>query len=164
VLETFEKNIDWDVITPVFRLTWQQLKELEKRKKKNPSSSGTTVIRYHNEENPEELARAIWFSKKIIPNIRNIKDEKIKNKIHSPIFRHIGLYAFKYDALQKFSEWEPSRNEQLEGLEQLRILENNKKIYTVKVKAPFEIPGGIDTRADIRLAEKLLKKHPELRE
>jgi 3-deoxy-manno-octulosonate cytidylyltransferase (CMP-KDO synthetase) len=163
VLKAFEKRSDWDVMTPVFRLTWEQLEKLEKRKNENPTSSGTTVIRFHNQDNPEELARAIWFSKRIIPNIRDIEAEKQKDAVNSPVFRHVGLYAFKYDALEQFAQWDPSRNEQLEGLEQLRIIENNKKIYTVKVKAPFEIPGGIDTPEDLVWAEELVKKHPELK-
>jgi 3-deoxy-manno-octulosonate cytidylyltransferase (CMP-KDO synthetase) len=90
---------------------------------------------------------AIYFSRSPLPhNFRN-----------SPItyFRHIGVYAFRKNALLEFISFPPAELEQIEKLEQLRLLENGKKIRMVKTAySGF----GIDTKADLQKAEKFLDR------
>ena len=102
--------------------------------------------------------KAIWFSKNIIPAIR--KEESLRQASDlSPICRHVGLYGYKYGALEKFINWPESHFEKLEGLEQLRLLENGLSIECVQVKPPKVATPGIDTPEDLALAERLIKLH-----
>ena len=64
---------------------------------------------------------ALYFSRSIIPYQR---DEKIV----SAYFLHVGVYAYKKDALMSFTKWPQSSLEKIEKLEQLRYLENGIKI------------------------------------
>lgn len=136
-----------DAATPYVQLDWNALDALREHKKSAPFS-GTSLI-----ENNE--GRAIWFSKTIIPAIRGEAALR-KTADLSPIKRHIGLYAYRRDALINFSETPPSPYETLEGLEQLRLLEAGRSIACVGVAPPRISIGGIDTQADIDLAEQLI--------
>jgi len=67
---------------------------------------------------------------------------------------HIGLYIFRRDYLLKFVEMPRGRLEQLEELEQLRILENGDRIRVV-LTDKFSL--GIDTEEDVKQAERILR-------
>jgi len=69
----------------------------------------------------------------------------------SPINRHIGLYAYKREALERFTQCDESQYETLEGLEQLRLLENGMTIECVHVEPANIATSGIDSPADIEL-------------
>ena len=80
-----------------------------------------------------------------------------KNTEKSPVFRHIGLYGFQYSALQKFVTLPKGKYEVLEGLEQLRLLENGLRIKTVCVSYDqYPQLAGVDTLEDAKKAEELL--------
>ncbi len=69
------------------------------------------------------------------------------------LYHHIGLYAYRRDALEKFTSLPPSPLEKREKLEQLRALENNITIGVVRVDT---IPFGVDTQEDLAKARSLL--------
>lgn len=137
-----------DVVTPVIRLSWAALDDLRKRKTTTPFS-GTTCVRGGD-------GRAMWFSKIILPAIRN--EEKLrKSDAFSPVLQHVGLYGYRREALAKIAALPPSRYEELEGLEQLRFLENGLSVYAVDVE-PSKLPqAGIDTPEDAERATQALK-------
>lgn len=139
-----------DVATPVVRLSWAALDALRAHKGVAPFS-GTTCVRRAD-------GRALWFSKTILPAIRDEADLREAGD-PSPVWRHIGLYAYRYPALAAFEAAAPTELERLEGLEQLRLLELGLSIDAVAV-APsrFDI-SGIDTQADIARAEALIAEH-----
>lgn len=68
--------------------------------------------------------------------------------------RHIGFYAYKYEALEKFVSSKPSPLEETEKLEQLRGLDLGLQYY---VAMTTSAPVGVDTPADLELVRKLLK-------
>ena len=139
-----------DVATPYERLSWDALDALREHKNETPFS-GTTVVVGNN-------GKAIWFSKNIIPAIR--KEDRLKQENpFSPVNRHIGLYAYKKEALERFTACDESAYEKLEGLEQLRILENGMTIECVPVDPPKIATSGIDSPSDIVMAETLIAKH-----
>jgi 3-deoxy-manno-octulosonate cytidylyltransferase (CMP-KDO synthetase) len=70
---------------------------------------------------------------------------------HKAALRHVGLYAFRRAALQKFLELAPTPLEKEEGLEQLRALENGMKIQVLKID---QAPIGVDTPADLEFVRK----------
>ncbi len=69
------------------------------------------------------------------------------------MFKHIGIYAFKFDVLIQFTKLPPSRLEEIEKLEQLRALENG---ITIKVKETIYETIGVDTPMDLKKVEKCL--------
>ncbi|RKY61366.1 MAG: 3-deoxy-manno-octulosonate cytidylyltransferase [Candidatus Neomarinimicrobiota bacterium] len=92
---------------------------------------------------------ALYFSRRNIPYIRNQT-----TRFAHPAMLHIGLYIFRRDYLLKFVEMPRGRLEQLEELEQLRILENGDRIRVV-LTDKFSL--GIDTEEDVKQAERILR-------
>jgi 3-deoxy-manno-octulosonate cytidylyltransferase (CMP-KDO synthetase) len=70
-----------------------------------------------------------------------------------PHYHHIGLYAYRRAALERFVKLPPSANEQREKLEQLRALDAGMRIDVVVVDS---VPLGVDTPAELKKARKLL--------
>jgi 3-deoxy-manno-octulosonate cytidylyltransferase (CMP-KDO synthetase) len=95
--------------------------------------------------------RALYFSRQAIPFAKGIDPEKwIENGNY---FKHLGLYAYKSEALRQIASLQPSSLEISESLEQLRWLENGKNIYLAETG--IETPA-VDTPADL---EALLSGH-----
>ncbi len=141
------------IVTPVIKLAWDALDYLRENKKQNPFSGTFTIINNNDE--------AIWFSKQVIPAIRNEKKMRSLSTL-SPMYQHLGIYGYNITALQTFTKLLPSHYEQLEGLEQLRLIENGHKIKVVKVD-PSTIRAwrGVDTPDDLAFVEKLLLENTE---
>lgn len=72
-----------------------------------------------------------------------------------PRYHHIGLYAYRRQALQRFVGMPPSALEAREKLEQLRALEAGMRIDVTIVET---VPRGVDTPADLETARRLLAK------
>jgi len=72
-----------------------------------------------------------------------------------PLYHHIGLYAFRRHALERFVGLPPSALEQRERLEQLRALEAGMRIDVAIVDS---VPLGVDTPEDLERARKLLSR------
>jgi len=70
-----------------------------------------------------------------------------------PHYHHIGLYAYRRAALERFVKLPPSANEQREKLEQLRALDAGMRIDVAIVKSE---PLGVDTPEELKKARKLL--------
>ena len=84
---------------------------------------GTTVV-FDNDFN------ALYLSKEIIPYF---DEKRLKESANCPIFQHVGVYAYKSETLLNYNSWKESNLEVLEGLEQLRFLENGCSIKCVLV-------------------------------
>ena len=98
--------------------------------------------------------RALYFSRAPIPWQRGAFDSnEIPNDTDS-WFRHLGIYAFKYWALQQFVSLPQSRLETRESLEQLRLLENGMSIAIAE--SNYTIPAGVDTQEDVERVRKVL--------
>ena len=84
--------------------------------------------------------QALYFSRSAIPYSA------------SYYLHHIGIYAYKKSALEKFVSLQPAKLEKQESLEQLRALENNLKIFVETVDSH---PISVDTSADLILANQI---------
>ena len=93
-----------------------------------------------------KFGEALYFSRNIIPFPRDPNTKVSYNK-------HIGIYAYRKEALQQFTELPPSLLEETEKLEQLRYLENGFKIRLALTDIPTI---GIDTPEDLERARKRL--------
>ena len=147
ILDEFWNHPVTKVATPVKRLRWAELDTLRESKKTTPFS-GTTVV-LNNQ------SRAMWFSKNIIPGIRKEQDLREKSPL-SPVYQHLGLYGYQLTALERFSNAKPGTYEELEGLEQLRFLENGIQIQCVEISPDTLIHSGIDSPEDLERAKRLL--------
>lgn len=92
----------------------------------------------------EKLGRALYFSRCAIPYSKNNDAD---------FYHHIGIYAYKKSALEKFVNLAPSLLERRESLEQLRALENDMKIFVKIVDAH---PLSVDTKEDLEIVTKLI--------
>jgi 3-deoxy-manno-octulosonate cytidylyltransferase (CMP-KDO synthetase) len=91
--------------------------------------------------------RALYFSRATIPFDRDATD-------FADYRKHLGIYAYRKAALERFAALPPSPLEKLERLEQLRLLENGIDIYVAD--APCDTIG-VDTEEDLARAEAVLK-------
>jgi 3-deoxy-manno-octulosonate cytidylyltransferase (CMP-KDO synthetase) len=91
--------------------------------------------------------RALYFSRSTIPFDRDHTGFRAYRK-------HLGIYAYRKAALERFASLPVGRLEQVERLEQLRLLENGVDIYVAE--AP-EDTIGVDTEDDLARAEAVLR-------
>lgn len=75
--------------------------------------------------------RALYFSKEVVP----FTGRPYGPAEPTPVFHHVGAYAYRPRALAAYGSWEPGPLETLEGLEQLRFLENGVPVLCVEVEA-----------------------------
>jgi 3-deoxy-manno-octulosonate cytidylyltransferase (CMP-KDO synthetase) len=90
--------------------------------------------------------RALYFSRATIPYDRD--------GAGTPVYKHLGLYAYRAAALHRFHALVPSALEQTERLEQLRLLENGIAVHVALTT--FDTIG-VDTEEDLRRVEQILK-------
>lgn len=96
---------------------------------------------------------AMYFSRAMIPFKRDIDETAIE------YFKHIGLYLYCDQALQKISQFEPSDLEKTEKLEQLTFMYNGLKIKVLETRHEGI---GIDFEEDLALAESFLNTKPQV--
>ncbi len=113
-----------DLATPVLRADGATLKGfLDDRRAGRVG--GTTAVFGHNHQ-------ALYFSKEVIPYVGFPPDPDAPA---TPVFHHVGVYAYRPDALAAYATWPLGTLEQLEGLEQLRFLEMGRRVLCVEVEA-----------------------------
>ncbi len=128
------ENPEVDIATLAVRIS-------EPRERQEPS-----VVKVAAAFSPRHnVARALYFSRAPIP-----WDGGNENL---PLYHHIGLYAFRRDALARFVSLPSSILEEREHLEQLRALEAGMRIDVARVDT---VPFGVDTPADLARARELL--------
>lgn len=97
---------------------------------------------------------ALYFSRAPIPFCRDGRPGA-EALAAAPFLRHLGIYAYRREALRRWVALEPSPLERLERLEQLRVLESGMRMGVALV--PVASPG-VDTPADVLRMEELLSQ------
>jgi 3-deoxy-manno-octulosonate cytidylyltransferase (CMP-KDO synthetase) len=92
--------------------------------------------------------RALYFSRATIPFDREARGDAV-------YWKHLGLYAYRKDALARFAALAPGILEQTERLEQLRLLENGITLYVAET--PYDTIG-VDTEDDLLRVEAILRQ------
>ena len=148
------RNFEADVYTPCVRLSWEEYDRMCNDKKTTPHS-GTTVL-------VNKSGYAMAFSKQILPMIRDVNKAKSVFP-YSPVRRHIGLYAYTNRALEQyFSLTSVCELECIEGLEQMRFLENGLSIKVVEVDYKGRrTTSGVDSEEDIKRVEAIIDEYGE---
>lgn len=96
---------------------------------------------------------ALYFSKRILPHIP--RGHALEKK--PPIMLHIGLYAYRRPALQKYLSREEAELEHIEGLEQLRFLYHGTPIHVLKAELPMWDIIELNNPSDTGPIEAILK-------
>jgi 3-deoxy-manno-octulosonate cytidylyltransferase (CMP-KDO synthetase) len=94
----------------------------------------------------------LYFSKEVIP----FTTKTYKPDEPTPVFHHVGVYAYRPNALAKYPLWPVGPLEALEGLEQLRFLENGHKVLCVEVQAKGRRFWELNNPSDVSLIEQML--------
>lgn len=100
----------------------------------------------------DRAGNALYFSRSLIPYPRQ--------QVPHRVFEHVGLYVYRRDFLLTLAGLAPTPLEQIESLEQLRVLEHGYKLRVVETRAPDHAFTGfsVDTADDVERAEQLLRE------
>jgi len=112
------------VVTPAMRQRVSEVRALQAEEAQG-RVGGTSVV-------TDNDGRALYFSKKLIPYL----PERALNRELSPVRLHIGIYAYRRQALDSYVATPVSELEELEGLEQLRFLAAGIPVDVVEVETP----------------------------
>ncbi len=123
LIEALKAHPTAEVATPVLRCDGRALAGFLEDRKAGRVGATTAVFGAEG--------KALYFSKEVIPYTANgWPDHKL-----TPVFHHVGVYAYRPAALAAYPRWEQGKLEELEGLEQLRFLERDRPVQCVEVDA-----------------------------
>jgi 3-deoxy-manno-octulosonate cytidylyltransferase (CMP-KDO synthetase) len=106
---------------------------------------GTTVV-------TNDLGHALYFSKRLIPYL----PATALNEEMSPVRLHVGIYAYRPEALERYVATPVSELEELEGLEQLRFLASGVSVAVVDVESPPYALRELNNPEDVAPIEQAL--------
>ncbi|WP_428513864.1 3-deoxy-manno-octulosonate cytidylyltransferase [Roseovarius sp.] len=135
-----------DVATPVLRCDGRALNGFL-QDRANGRVGGTTAVFSRSRH-------ALYFSKEVIPYTSEVYDDGAD----TPVFHHVGVYAYRPEALYAYGDWSAGPLEQLEGLEQLRFLENGRAILCVEVEARGRQFWELNNPEDIERIEGMMRE------
>jgi 3-deoxy-manno-octulosonate cytidylyltransferase (CMP-KDO synthetase) len=124
LIARMEEDRDALVATPAMRLRSDEVRALQAEEAAG-RVGGTTVV-------TDTGGYALYFSKRLIPHLpSDALDDEL-----SPVWLHVGVYAYRTEALERYVATPVSELETLEGLEQLRFLVAAVPVAVVAVAAP----------------------------
>lgn len=97
---------------------------------------------------------ALYFSKEVIP----YTGKTYANDDETPVFHHVGVYAYRPEALIAYPAWQAGPLEKLESLEQLRFLERGRHVLCVEVEAKGRQFWELNNPEDVPRIEAMLAK------
>ena len=132
------------VATPALRLRSDELRSLQAEEAAG-RVGGTSVV-------TDARGRALYFSKRLIPHLPGgALDAEL-----SPVRLHVGVYAYRPQALERYAATPVSELETLEGLEQLRFLVAGVPVAVVEVEAPSFALRELNNPEDVGPIEQAL--------
>ena len=144
LIEAMKRDASIGMATPVLRCDAQTYAHFTEDRRAGRVGGTTAVFGTENQ--------ALYFSKEVIPWL----DPAKLADPHSEVFHHVGLYAYRPEALAQYITWPEGRLEKLEGLEQLRFLENGARVACVEVEAPGRVFWELNNPADVPRIEAVL--------
>jgi 3-deoxy-manno-octulosonate cytidylyltransferase (CMP-KDO synthetase) len=139
-------NPQSDVATPVLRTDGRALNGFLADRRAGRVGGTTAVFGTHN--------NALYFSKEVIP----YTGKTYADGDETPVFHHVGVYAYRPDALSSYPTWDAGPLEQLEGLEQLRFLERGAPVLCVEVDGKGRQFWELNNPEDVPLIESMLQE------
>jgi 3-deoxy-manno-octulosonate cytidylyltransferase (CMP-KDO synthetase) len=147
LIKAMQEDTTSDAATPVLRCDPQTLGMLLEDRRAGRVGGTTAVFDQQN--------RGLYFSKEVIPFVDG---QRFRTTQEVPVFHHVGVYAYRPAALRRYVEWPEGVLERLEGLEQLRFLENGASIKCVEVDARGRVFWELNNPEDIDRIEAVLNK------
>jgi 3-deoxy-manno-octulosonate cytidylyltransferase (CMP-KDO synthetase) len=135
-----------DAATPVLRCDAETL-NMFREDRRNGRVGGTTAVF-------DARGHGLYFSKEVIPYTGDAPAADGA----TPVFHHVGVYAYRPKALAAYGGWPEGVLEKLEGLEQLRFLENGARLRCVEVDARGQTFWELNNPADVARIEAILEK------
>lgn len=135
---------DVDIATPVLRCDGAMLRGLLADRRAGRVGGTTAVF--------DQSGGALYFSKEVIPHTAQIYDDAAP----TPVFHHVGVYAYRAESLRAYAHWPLGQLETLEGLEQLRFLENGRRVLCVQVQAKGHQFWELNNPSDIPIIQAML--------
>ena len=129
--------------TPEVDITTLAVRITQDRERNDPNVVKAVIAM---KQDSARVGRALYFSRAAVPSSPG-----------GPHYHHLGLYAFRRAALDRFVSLPPGRLETLEQLEQLRALEDGMRIDVAVVDT---VPLGVDTPEDLDRVKSLLATDP----
>lgn len=148
LIAAMAKDPDAMVATPVLRCDAQTYAHFTADRKAG-RVGGTTAV-FNNR------GHGLYFSKEVIPFI---DPGKLPDPI--PVFHHVGVYAYRPEALKRYMTWPTGTLEAREGLEQLRFLENDHTVACVEVDGKGQVFWELNNPADVDRIETALKENAQ---
>lgn len=133
-----------EIATPVLRCDGQALAALLEDRRCG-RVGGTTAV-FGTDHN------ALYFSKEVLPHV----PQSFEIDEPTPVFHHVGVYAYRPSALAAYGRWPQGPLEKLEGLEQLRFLERGAHVLCVEVEAKGRQFWELNNPEDILKIEAML--------
>ncbi|HAG26797.1 MAG TPA: 3-deoxy-manno-octulosonate cytidylyltransferase [Rhodobacter sp.] len=146
LIASLQANPKVDIATPVLRCDGRMLNALLQDRKEGRVGGTTAVF--------GPTGKGLYFSKEVIPFTTKIYDDQEP----TPVFHHVGVYAYRTAALQAYVNWPLGQLEALEGLEQLRFLENNLDLICVEVDAKGRLFWELNNPHDVHIIEAMMAK------
>ena len=147
LIEELRANKQKNVVTPVLRCD-SNGHRMFLQDRKHGRVGGTTVVFDKNK-------KALYFSKEVIPFTPRIYEEKEV----CPVYHHVGVYAYRPKVLGEYIAFPEGILEKLEGLEQLRFMENGSDIYCVEVNSRGQSFWELNNPEDIQRIETKLREN-----
>ena len=144
LVQGLRDNPNADVATPVLRTEGRALNGLLQDRREG-RVGGTTAV-FGADHN------ALYFSKEVIP----YTGKTYQDGDQTPVFHHVGVYAYRPKALAAYPDWPAGPLEQLEGLEQLRFLERGVPMLCVEVAAQGRQFWELNNPEDVPRIEAML--------
>ncbi|MCR8828190.1 3-deoxy-manno-octulosonate cytidylyltransferase [Pseudosulfitobacter koreensis] len=145
LIEAMQTAPDADIATPVLRCDGATLNGFLADRKAG-RVGGTTAVFDRNR-------KALYFSKEVIPFIGTAYAD---DAAETPVFHHVGVYAYRPAALADYPSWSTGPLEQLEGLEQLRFMESGGSVLCVEVDARGRQFWELNNPQDVPRIEKMM--------
>lgn len=123
LISRLQREPEFDVATPVLNCHGAALEAFREDRRHGRVGATTAVFDRH--------WRALYFSKEVIP----YTTETYESADSTPVWHHVGVYAYRPKALRAYRDMSAGPLERLEGLEQLRFLEAGQSILCVAVTA-----------------------------
>ena len=133
-----------DIATPVLRCDGAALNSLLADRKAGRVGGTTAVFAADH--------RALYFSKEVVP----FTSRPYEAAEQTPVFHHVGVYAYRPAALAAYPSWPVGPLEQLEGLEQLRFMENGRSVLCIEVEARGRAFWELNNPEDVPLIEAMM--------
>lgn len=133
-----------EIATPVLRCTGATLDKLRAERAAGRVGGTTAVF--------GAGGAALYFSKEVIPHAPGAYGPDAP----TPVFHHVGVYAYRAEALAAYPRWQAGPLERLEGLEQLRFLEHGRPMLCVEVEARGRPFWELNNPEDVPVIEAML--------